>query len=453
MPAITEAGGEETRGAAREPPSRSQQSHPPQKEKKKRAYVPKKGSGSYALLIALAMAERDDGREELNKQELVQLAQPYAEESMSKARLGSHYTAFNSIKTLVSNELVKQHQSRNAFYSLTEEGRQLARKLVSYAEEKGVAASSQDSCREDYSCRAPERQVLMPGTFEVVLLVDTREQSSGAEQGLKKTAIMSELLKHGVAAEMRALPVGDFAWIARRKPSDAGRSPLSPELVLDIVIERKRADDLASSIVDGRFREQKHRLLRSGVRKPMYLVEGLVRADYSVPYRSLLQAVTSAQVIDGFLVKTTLNHSETIAFLSVVTKQLSSRVAGKTLLSCTHRETQERDARLPDNSFLSFQEFERGSRKISNFTVTEMLLKHLIQFAGMTVVKAKAVTARYRTLKELLQAYEECGNEKERTKLLASVKYGNMSRSVGPVLSNRLFQYYTHTPRLLTHAD
>jgi len=29
------------------------------------------------------------------------------------------------------------------------------------------------------------------------------------------------------------------------------------ELVLDYIVERKRMDDLADSIVDGRFREQK----------------------------------------------------------------------------------------------------------------------------------------------------------------------------------------------------
>jgi len=29
------------------------------------------------------------------------------------------------------------------------------------------------------------------------------------------------------------------------------------ELVLDFIVERKRMDDLAGSIVDGRFREQK----------------------------------------------------------------------------------------------------------------------------------------------------------------------------------------------------
>ena len=45
------------------------------------------------------------------------------------------------------------------------------------------------------------------------------------------------------------------------------------EVALDFVIERKRTDDLASSIVDGRFREQKQRLLNSSARFPIYVIE------------------------------------------------------------------------------------------------------------------------------------------------------------------------------------
>ena len=84
-----------------------------------------------------------------------------------------------------------------------------------------------------------------PKTFKIVLLIDTRE---------KRTATDREFLQQGfkrneVAAETRCLAVGDFVWIAR---SDSGE-----EVVLSHIVERKRIDDLASSIIDGRFKEQK----------------------------------------------------------------------------------------------------------------------------------------------------------------------------------------------------
>lgn len=45
--------------------------------------------------------------------------------------------------------------------------------------------------------------------------------------------------------------MGDFAWVVRRRGGG------DVEAVLDCVVERKRVDDLASSITDGRYREQK----------------------------------------------------------------------------------------------------------------------------------------------------------------------------------------------------
>ena len=47
----------------------------------------------------------------------------------------------------------------------------------------------------------------------------------------------------------------------------------SRELVLPYVVERKRMDDLAKSIRDGRFKEQKFRLKQFSLSKPIYLVE------------------------------------------------------------------------------------------------------------------------------------------------------------------------------------
>lgn len=51
--------------------------------------------------------------------------------------------------------------------------------------------------------------------------------------------------------EVRRLSVGDFLWICRDE------SNKDNELVLPYIVERKRMDDLASSIKDGRFHEQK----------------------------------------------------------------------------------------------------------------------------------------------------------------------------------------------------
>lgn len=76
----------------------------------------------------------------------------------------------------------------------------------------------------------------------------------------RKQAVQKELRKNGVNFDIRKLNVGDFLWVAREKVRPIpGRLHLPParELVLDYVVERKRKDDLAGSIKDGRYKEQK----------------------------------------------------------------------------------------------------------------------------------------------------------------------------------------------------
>lgn len=72
--------------------------------------------------------------------------------------------------------------------------------------------------------------------------------------------LSSSPCQSGVPFDVRKLNVGDFLWVAREKatPTPGQLSlPQTREVVLEYVVERKRMDDLAGSITDGRFREQK----------------------------------------------------------------------------------------------------------------------------------------------------------------------------------------------------
>lgn len=44
--------------------------------------------------------------------------------------------------------------------------------------------------------------------------------------------------------------------------------------VHDVIIERKTVDDLASSILDQRYKDQKNRLAKCGLKNIYYLIEG-----------------------------------------------------------------------------------------------------------------------------------------------------------------------------------
>jgi hypothetical protein len=95
-----------------------------------------------------------------------------------------------------------------------------------------------------------------PGSFEVVLVLDSREIKSKRDRDYMRDMLHQK----GVTVDVRSLELGDAIWVARQS-TDEG--PID-ELFLDIVLERKRMDDLVSSIKDGRFKEQKVRKRRRG---------------------------------------------------------------------------------------------------------------------------------------------------------------------------------------------
>lgn len=62
----------------------------------------------------------------------------------------------------------------------------------------------------------------------------------------------------------------------KKLPSKKQREGLQRDVVvLDCIVERKTVMDLASSIIDGRYDEQKQRLMSCGVPHVVYLVEGI----------------------------------------------------------------------------------------------------------------------------------------------------------------------------------
>ncbi|KAJ2963579.1 hypothetical protein NQZ79_g1423 [Umbelopsis isabellina] len=88
-----------------------------------------------------------------------------------------------------------------------------------------------------------------PGSYEIVLLLDTREVKSRRDRDY----IQDKLQQRGINVLVCALELGDVVWIAQ-KLNDQGPPD---DLFLDFILERKRMDDLVASIKDGRFLEQK----------------------------------------------------------------------------------------------------------------------------------------------------------------------------------------------------
>ncbi|KAG5320658.1 MUS81 endonuclease, partial [Pseudoatta argentina] len=286
----------------------------------------------------------------------------------------------------------------------------------------------------DIGPKEADRQIFFePNTFDIILLVDTQETCGGKTKP-QHDATITELTQLNVLFEVRRLKIGDFAWIARcRKTND--------ELIMPYIIERKRMDDLSASIVDGRFHEQKFRLKQSGIENLMYIVENIDKnSRYSVPLSSLLQASVNCLIQDGFTVKYTRNHKDSMLHLSCITKILIKLYKDKRLVICKKEYLTQTDNVGSAVRLMEFKELNKASSKQRTFKVSEMFIRQLLQLKGMSIDKAMAIVERYASPQILITALGNSGKNGEQ--LLANIQV-DKKRRLGPAISKTIYQLYT----------
>jgi crossover junction endonuclease MUS81 len=270
----------------------------------------------------------------------------------------------------------------------------------------------------------------------VILLVDKQETTGVSKsERLLEDATIADLSALGTLFELRHLKVSDFTWVCRERAT-------GQELVLPYIVERKRMDDLAKSIRDGRYHEQKFRMKQSGVQNLIYLVESHGDNTHtSLPLETLNQATINTQVVDKFTVKTTSSHRDSMHYLSIMTRLLTAAYCNKTIIGC-HRDSLP-DCHIRDDivSLMTFSEFNNASSKTKALSVRDLFIKQLVQLHGLSVQKAQAIVEHYHTPRDLMAAYQAEGSAGE--KLLANIRYGSLNHVIGPVISRTIHQFYT----------
>jgi crossover junction endonuclease MUS81 len=385
------------------------------------------------------------GRRSLLKAELVALAQPYCDAAFEppppdaghgRSGSGWQHTAWSGVKRYLVDRALPLVLAKGSprMYSLTPAGWALAASLppggqasVS-ATEQHPAASTASAAPASVAARgvlssvaaaadnqrptaatgaaadggsltaivaaalvagatlpAPPTAAAIAAGWELVLLLDTREVRSKRDRDY----ITKGLNRLGVSVEVRALPLGDVLWIARRAGADA-------EWVCPYIVERKTANDLRASISDARYKEQKLRLGQCGVPSVVYLVEGaLSLAEYD---RKLRSAMVSTQLHEGFRTKQTVDIADSVAFLAALTLHIECR-----LPAAPPDGRDDEAARFFCAG--SYAEFGERSTKTGNLTVGELFAKQLVQIPRVSAVGAAAIHARWPTAAALLRAY------------------------------------------------
>ncbi|XP_071455291.1 crossover junction endonuclease MUS81 isoform X2 [Hetaerina americana] len=296
-----------------------------------------------------------------------------------------------------------------------------------------------------------ETVIFEPGSFHVQLFVDSGETNGfkGRSNSSKasKDVLLNQLSAAGVSFEVRKLSVGDFAWGCIPDHLALGNTAavkMDDEiLMLPYIVERKRVDDLGSSIRDGRFHEQKFRLKKSGMWQVIYLIEGLSEKlgvtdkessrGLHLPVSTLQQASANTEVVDRFLVRDTKGLKETAEYLVLMTNSLATLFQGKKLKRVRKDDLPQFSVADDMAELISLLEFNKSSVKCKDLTVSQMFIRHLLQIRGLSVEKAQAIIERYPTPCDLCKAYDD--DPKQRELLLANIPFGPNKRLIGPTLS------------------
>ncbi|KAF2352973.1 hypothetical protein FHG87_016272 [Trinorchestia longiramus] len=114
------------------------------------------------------------------------------------------------------------------------------------------------------------------------------------------------------------------------------------------------------------------------------------RCENMLPLSTCHQAVANTAVVDGILVKWTAGPKETAAYLTLLTRLLHDSYQDKCVSAL-------RSGRLPSpcpvgsSKLVEFQTFNKSVVKNRQLSVREMLAKHLLQVAGLSVQKVAAI--------------------------------------------------------------
>ncbi|WWC60941.1 uncharacterized protein I303_103517 [Kwoniella dejecticola CBS 10117] len=314
--------------------------------------------------------------------------------------------------------------------------------------------------------------VYPPGTYEIILIVDTREVESRSN----RDKIAESLADKGIKVETRALRLGDMCWVARRIVGDLGGE--EDECVLDYVVERKRLDDLCSSIRDGRYNEQCFRLSNSCINHIYYIVEDWQVAE-RMEYHELqiMTAKSQIQIHNRFFLKGTHKLSETIDFLTTMTKVIQQSHKDKALHIIPTRYLSRPTFKSLQNHLkqthgdkeylISFSAYQELNDKSASVTLKEKFARMLLCVKGMSAERVSSILDIWETpiaLWNSLKARDEGpaelevggdanaiggGNGKKRKRgkemFFADTVKGEGRRKIGDALSKELWKAFMGT--------
>jgi ERCC4-type nuclease len=208
-----------------------------------------------------------------------------------------------------------------------------------------------------------------------------------------------------------------------------------------IIIERKTLEDLASSIKDGRYTEQKARLFQwrsDGAdcrRRIVYIIEGSRPTKQSstingIPYSTLMSSILSMTFRDDIYVLTSKDVNETHTLvdrlMNKILKEPDNYFHGFT--SRAPAPTLTNDEASANASYLNSVKLKKNK----NITPDNVFILQLAQIPGISTKIAQAIHAHHPTMTHFISELLRMKDD-ERVKYVTNLKLeGETTRRVGP---------------------
>ena len=239
------------------------------------------------------------------------------------------------------------------------------------------------------------------------LIVDNREGK------------LKDLMNPELNITFENLEIGDF--IFRKKDTKQ----------VIFIIERKTLPDLASSIKSGRYREQKLRLVNSGISldKIIYLIEGRIHKKNIIdgmPSTTLISSIINLLLRDNIKTIFTNDLEDTFYWLETIYSKIEDN-------KLTRGSQQNQDIQYLDTI---------KTKKKDNLNPKNCFILQLSVIPGVSNKIATAITEYYPSLTDLFTGFNQLETKKEL--LLSDLTYlisNNKTRRIGKIISTRVYQY------------
>jgi len=228
----------------------------------------------------------------------------------------------------------------------------------------------------------------------IKLIIDSREKN--LYNNIKERDL--DIYKNNINIEYLSLELGDIKIIIYD----------NDEIIRELVFERKTLNDLNSSLYDGRYKEQKNRLLSNiAINNLTYIIEGdTISKSINRNSKNISSVYIHTLYRDDIRIIFTDNLFETTNFILT----LCSKIIDK-----------------PENFYNSNKNTDYlncikiKSKKIENITPDNCFILQLSQIPTISNIISKNIVEIYPNIRILIEKLDNCENEKEKIKLLSNI--------------------------------